>query len=324
MYARTLLAVCAAAAVATGCAAAAAPAAAAAAPAAAAPAAWHAPPPHEERAAPFVTGSRSGYGYGGDSSRDARRRAAPRRLVYYADLPDVPAPPYPRVGRQEAGSRGYGDGRGQRWERPLSYSIVDADAQPEADRRREFPPSPPEARYGRLPAPPPPPYYQQRPGPDYYSYSSRPDVDYSGRRPDLDYSARRPDLDYSARRPELDYSARRPELAYSGRPETEGRRTLPLAPVPEHRRPGAPYRGPQGQVAVPGPLLPDEAEPYRGYNPRQPAPWSMQIGARLTVKDDGRRLPFGSGGGNGGGPGRRFYVNSQAPGPHYAVPLRYS
>lgn len=44
-------------------------------------------------------------------------------------------------------------------------------------------------------------------------------------------------------------------------------------------------------------------EPYRDYNPRQPAPWSMQIGTKLTVKDDGRQLPSPG--------GKRFYVQSQ-------------
>lgn len=44
-------------------------------------------------------------------------------------------------------------------------------------------------------------------------------------------------------------------------------------------------------------------EPYRDYNPRQPAPWSMQIGTKLTVKDDGRQMPSPG--------GKRFYVQSQ-------------
>ena len=44
-------------------------------------------------------------------------------------------------------------------------------------------------------------------------------------------------------------------------------------------------------------------EPYRDYNPRQPAPWSLQIGTKLTVKDDGRQMPSPG--------GKRFYVQSQ-------------
>nr|CAD7439140.1 unnamed protein product [Timema bartmani] len=47
-------------------------------------------------------------------------------------------------------------------------------------------------------------------------------------------------------------------------------------------------------------------DPYRDYNPRQPAPWSMQIGTRLTVKDDGRPMNP-----RPGRPGRPFYVESQ-------------
>jgi hypothetical protein len=44
-------------------------------------------------------------------------------------------------------------------------------------------------------------------------------------------------------------------------------------------------------------------ELYRDYNPRQPAPWSLQIGTKLTVKDDGRQMPSPG--------GKRFYVQSQ-------------
>ncbi|XP_068082230.1 uncharacterized protein [Anabrus simplex] len=52
-------------------------------------------------------------------------------------------------------------------------------------------------------------------------------------------------------------------------------------------------------------------EPYRDYNPHQPAHWSMQVGTSLTVKDDGR--PYNS--------GRRFYVHSQEQQPY--SPARY-
>ena len=54
---------------------------------------------------------------------------------------------------------------------------------------------------------------------------------------------------------------------------------------------------------VGGPGVPRDV--YRDYNPRQPAPWSVQIGTKLTVKDDGRPMA----------PGRRstFYVQSQPP-----------
>ncbi|XP_034230091.1 extensin-like [Thrips palmi] len=63
----------------------------------------------------------------------------------------------------------------------------------------------------------------------------------------------------------------------------------------------------QGLPLPPGPPLSDD--PYRGFNPRQPAPWSMQVGTRLTVKDDG----YGGGSAGGGLPpaARRFYVTSQ-------------
>lgn len=42
-------------------------------------------------------------------------------------------------------------------------------------------------------------------------------------------------------------------------------------------------------------------DPYRSYNPRQPAPWSVQVGTSLSVRDDDAR----------GAASRRFYVQSQ-------------
>jgi hypothetical protein len=54
-------------------------------------------------------------------------------------------------------------------------------------------------------------------------------------------------------------------------------------------------------VVASNPAVGDER--YRDYNPRQPAPWSLQIGTKLTVKDDGRQMPSPG--------GKRFYVQSQ-------------
>ncbi|KAF4529172.1 hypothetical protein B566_EDAN016396 [Ephemera danica] len=55
-------------------------------------------------------------------------------------------------------------------------------------------------------------------------------------------------------------------------------------------------------------------DPYRNYNPRQPAPWSVQVGTSLTVKDDGR---------HSSGAARRFYVQSQREEPSLARSLGY-
>ncbi|KAJ1522112.1 hypothetical protein ONE63_002423 [Megalurothrips usitatus] len=64
------------------------------------------------------------------------------------------------------------------------------------------------------------------------------------------------------------------------------------------------------------PGLPLSDDPYRGFNPRQPAPWSMQVGTRLTVKDDG----YGNASPGGLPPAaRRFYVTSQQQ-PGYGDP----
>ncbi|KAJ9600870.1 hypothetical protein L9F63_000982 [Diploptera punctata] len=59
---------------------------------------------------------------------------------------------------------------------------------------------------------------------------------------------------------------------------------------------------PRNQLTV-TPTNPAGDELYRDYNPRQPAPWSLQIGTKLTVKDDGRPMPSPG--------GQRFYVQSQ-------------
>ena len=59
---------------------------------------------------------------------------------------------------------------------------------------------------------------------------------------------------------------------------------------------------PRNQLTV-APSNPNGDELYRDYNPRQPAPWSLQIGTKLTVKDDGRPVPSPG--------GQRFYVQSQ-------------
>jgi len=60
---------------------------------------------------------------------------------------------------------------------------------------------------------------------------------------------------------------------------------------------------PRSQLTVTPAHSSVEDEPYRDYNPRQPAPWSLQIGTKLTVKDDGRQMPSPG--------GKRFYVQSQ-------------
>jgi len=48
-------------------------------------------------------------------------------------------------------------------------------------------------------------------------------------------------------------------------------------------------------------------DPYRNYNPRQPAPWSVQVGTSLSVRDDDAR----------GAASRRFYVQSQRDEPRW-------
>lgn len=55
-------------------------------------------------------------------------------------------------------------------------------------------------------------------------------------------------------------------------------------------------------------------DPYRSYNPRQPAPWSVQVGTSLTVKDDGR---------HSGNAARRYYVQSQRDEPALARSIGY-
>jgi hypothetical protein len=67
--------------------------------------------------------------------------------------------------------------------------------------------------------------------------------------------------------------------------------------------PGRTGNTPRNQLTVipSNPAVGDER--YRDYNPRQPAPWSLQIGTKLTVKDDGRQMPSPG--------GKRFYVQSQ-------------
>ncbi|KAK3910474.1 Protein transport protein Sec24B [Frankliniella fusca] len=67
----------------------------------------------------------------------------------------------------------------------------------------------------------------------------------------------------------------------------------------------------QGVVQGLPPGVPLSDDPYRGFNPRQPAPWSMQVGTRLTVKDDGYGSSSGAGPGGLPPAARRFYVTSQ-------------
>ncbi|XP_063218683.1 uncharacterized protein LOC134528941 [Bacillus rossius redtenbacheri] len=73
--------------------------------------------------------------------------------------------------------------------------------------------------------------------------------------------------------------------------------------------------GPRYREAVLRPQAGYGDGPYRDYNPRQPAPWSMQVGARLLVNDDGRPMAP-----RPGSPGRPFYVESQRS----AYPQRFA
>lgn len=233
---------------------------------------WRLPP--AESRAPFVTSGREPPPY---YREEPQRRVAPRRIVYYADLPDV-GPKYTRQSRYEGPERRdlpYG-----RAPAP-SYTIIDAEL--DGDRKHlpttrgvEYSQAPlPDSRYNRIPAP-----YQPE-------YRRLPEADFRYQPSEPNY--RRP--------PQKDY--RRPLL--QSNPETQPRRPESVGDERRLQQSGELYQ-----------RLPED-DPYHDYNPRQPAPWSMQIGARLTVKDDGRR-PSAA--------GRRFYVQSQEPGTHYAS-VRY-
>ncbi|KAK7865932.1 hypothetical protein R5R35_005006 [Gryllus longicercus] len=221
------------------------------------------------------------------------RPAAPRRVVYYADLPDVVRPrSYATADARAYAGRDYDPyGRGPpKYPRDGRY-----------DERSPF------SAYGRddwyryRNAPPPPP------APNSYAI-----ID-AERAPGPAQPARGP---YAPGRP---YPDPDPASRYNRVPAPYLQRNAgalpPLAPSPaspydQYRRPPP---GGAARLSVGPSRL---AEPYRDYNPRQPAPWSMQIGTSLTVKDEDRN-PYGA--------GRRFYVQSQDQGRFAAPPpARYS
>ncbi|XP_069695841.1 uncharacterized protein [Periplaneta americana] len=221
---------------------------------------------------------------------DYRREGEPpRRIIYYANLPEVPRNrdnadyrryddrydygrsynKYPRESRYEDTPIRPPPGRDDRYRyrQPAnsgSYSIIDAERAPSPQGAWPPPPSQPYAyrdpdtlsRYNRIPAP-----YQPQTGGRYAYGQSR------GAPPPP------PDRPNAALHP----SRYNPY----GRSGSLPRNQLTVTPA--------------------SPALGDE--PYRDYNPRQPAPWSLQIGTKLTVKDDGRQMPSPG--------GRRFYVQSQ-------------
>lgn len=213
----------------------------------------------------------------------------PRRIIYYADLPEVtrsrPADvdyryddrydygrsynKYPRESRYEDNPIGPPSGREgpYRYRQPTnggnSYSIIDAERRPP---QSAWPPPSfqqyrdPDglSRYNRIPAP-----YQQPLAGERYAYDQR-----RGPPPPPPADGQNAALHPSRYNP-------------YGRTGNTPRNQLTVVPS--------------------NPAVSDER--YRDYNPRQPAPWSLQIGTKLTVKDDGRQMPSPG--------GKRFYVQSQ-------------
>lgn len=218
----------------------------------------------------------------------------PRRIIYYANLPEItrsrPADidyrrerpryderyeygrsynKYPRESRYEDSPIGPPSGREApyRYRQPgnggNSYSIIDAERHPS---QNAWPPTP----------------YQQYRDPDGVSRYNRIPAPYQQPQTGERYA-------YDQRRgPPPPPPADGPNAA--------------LHPSRYHQY-GRTGNTPRNQLTVipSNPVVGDER--YRDYNPRQPAPWSLQIGTKLTVKDDGRQMPSPG--------GKRFYVQSQ-------------
>jgi hypothetical protein len=221
---------------------------------------------------------------------------APRRIIYYANLPEITR------GRpaDDADYRRDRTGYGDRYAYDTSYNKYPRESRYEGSHIR-----PPPGRddpylyrqsgnggnsYAIIDAERPPPQ-NAWPPPQQYAY--------------LDHDA-------ASRYNRIPAPYQQPQAG--GRQAYDQRRG-PLPPPPPVDGPNAallpsrynPYGRtgsvPRNQLTVTpsNPALGDE--PYRDYNPRQPAPWSMQIGTKLTVKDDGRQMPSPG--------GKRFYVQSQ-------------
>lgn len=93
-------------------------------------------------------------------------------------------------------------------------------------------------------------------------------------------------------------------------PQQQQHRQAPQAFYPSQPLAQAQYY-PQQQQQQQAPraryLRDPQDDPYRNYNPRQPAPWSVQVGTSLSVRDDDAR----------GAASRRFYVQSQRDEPRW-------
>jgi hypothetical protein len=115
-----------------------------------------------------------------------------------------------------------------------------------------------------------------------------------------------------------------PASTYWGSPSAQYRQLDQPRPLPQqqqqHRQavfqPQQPFYPSQPQYYPPQPqqqpqraryLRDPQDDPYRNYNPRQPAPWSVQVGTSLSVRDDDAR----------GAASRRFYVHSQRDEPRW-------
>jgi hypothetical protein len=111
-----------------------------------------------------------------------------------------------------------------------------------------------------------------------------------------------------------------PASNYWGSPSAQYRQLDPQQQPQQHRQAAAfqpqpfypsqyyPQQPQQQQPQQRARYLRDpQDDPYRNYNPRQPAPWSVQVGTSLSVRDDDAR----------GAASRRFYVQSQRDEPRW-------
>ncbi|PSN49446.1 hypothetical protein C0J52_06601 [Blattella germanica] len=243
---------------------------------------------------------------------DYRREGEPsKRIIYYANLPEVSRgrPIEPVDYRRD---RGYDD----RYDYSRAYSKYPRESRYEdtnirqggRDDRYRYRPPGNSGSYAIIDAERPPPPQNGYPHPNSY---------------------RDPDASSRYNRIPAPYQQSQPGGRY---PYDQRRGAPPPAPLGSERPNAAlhpsrynPYgrtnsNAPRSQLTV-TPTNPAGEELYRDYNPRQPAPWSLQIGTKLTVKDDGRPMPSPG--------GQRFYVQSQQqqqhqhPHPQQQYPSRY-
>ncbi|PNF41082.1 hypothetical protein B7P43_G06222 [Cryptotermes secundus] len=221
----------------------------------------------------------------------------PRRIIYYANLPEItrgrPVHDYRRD------RLGYDD----RYDYGRSYNKYPRESRYEGTHVRS-----PTGRDG------PYPYRQTGNAGNSYSIidAERPPPQ-NAWPPPQQYAYRDPDVVSRSNRIPAPYQ--QPQAG--GRQAYDQRRGPPLPPplpLPDDGPNAALHPSRYNQFGHTGSLprhqltvMPSNPavgdEPYRDYNPRQPAPWSMQIGTKLTVKDDGRQLPSPG--------GKRFYVHSE-------------